>query len=232
MNAELLVTKGLDALQYIKNPYALVGFMFLIGTVAISFFKMQPRTKAGLLVVFASLVVVFAYRSLDTTLAKTQDELLVQIVRDQVEVPVVKGVDIQLVDIESLKGAGHWTFNENLPDIQHILDVVLTHASVKQIDKSDMNEAKWTELLESLEKSENIKAEIIKDTGFAKFRVFVDGVEDEYFKNKFFFKNEFLCIPKGLPGCTRAKLKIVNLYNTVHHSSGEPEAANLRVIRE
>ena len=43
MNAELLVTKGLDALQYIKNPYALVGFMFLIGTVAISFFKMPSK---------------------------------------------------------------------------------------------------------------------------------------------------------------------------------------------
>lgn len=232
MAADLLI-KGFDALQYVTNPYALVGFMFLIGTVAISFVKMQPRIKAGLLIAFASLVIGFACLSLKTTFDRIKDELLVHVVRDGGTGLVAKGVEVELVDIESLKGKNGWAFNHNLPDIQHILDVVLARASVKQIDSREMNEAKWTALLKSLEKSEKIKAEIIEDTGFAKFRVFVDGVEQQGFGKRYYFKNEYLYIPLGTEkeGCLRAKLQVVNLYNTKHHSSGEPEAANLRVIR-
>lgn len=233
MNADLLI-KGFDALQYVTNPYALVGFMFLVGTVVISFVKMQPRIKAGLLVAFASLVVGFAYLSIKTTFARIQDELLVHVVRDGGTGLVAKGVEVELVDIESLKGKKGWGFNHNLADIQHILDVVLARASVKQIDSREMDEEKWTVLLGSLEQSEKIKAEIIKDTGFAKFRVFVDGVEQQGFDKKYYFKNEYLCIPLGTEkeGCPRARLQVVNLYNTKHHSSGEPEATNLRVIRK
>lgn len=230
MNTDLLI-KGFDALQYVTNPYALVGFIFLIGTVAISFVKVQPRIKAGFLVAFASLAIWFAYLSLETTFDRIKNELLVHVVRDGGTSLVAKGVEVELVDIESLKGKNDWEFNHNLPDIQHIIDVIFARASVKQRDICEMNKKEWIKLFE---KSEKIKAEIIEDTGFAKFRVFVDGVEQQGFEKRYYFKNEFLCIPLDTEksGCPRARLQVVNLYNTKHHSSGEPEAANLRVIRK
>lgn len=230
-----LLIPGFKSLQYVTNPYALVGFVFLIWAVSISFVKVPPRIKAGLLLVFASLVIgVASYLSLKTSFDRIKDESLVHIVRDGGRVVVADGIEVELVDIESLKGKSNWTFNSNLPDIQHILDVVLPRASVKQVSVRDLNEAKWTKLMVSLEESEKIKAEIIEDTSFAKFHVFVDGVEDTNFESKYFFKNEYLCIPFGTEkeGCPKARLQVVNLYNTVHHSSGEPEAANLRLIRK
>jgi hypothetical protein len=248
VNANLLI-KGFDALQYVTNPYALVGFMFLIGTVAIGFVKLQPRIAAGLLVTFASLVVGFAYLSLKTTVAQIQDELLVHLVRDATPSLVAKGVEVQLLEIESSKGK---PFNANRPDNKHVIHEVFVRAGVGPtdfvragveptdlVDSANMNAEKWTKLLDSLKKSNNVsrmlRAEKIEDTGFAKFRVFVDGVEDRGFEDKYYFKNEYLCVPSNAsnaPDCPRAKLQVVNLYNTIQHSSGESEAANLRVIRK
>lgn len=240
-----LLLKGFEALQYIDNPYALVAFILLIGligAVAMNFAKVEPRIKVGFPVALAILVAVFVYLFLKTTMTQVQDELLVHIVRDSGRGLVAKGVEVQLVDIESLKGKGGWEFNANLPDIQHVLHEVFARASVEEMDWNNMNEKKWAERLTSLETSddlaEKIRAKMIEDTGFARFRVFVDGMEDRSFEHKYYFKNEYLCIPSHAPGeddscsCSRAKLQVVNLYNTIHHSSGEPEAAVLRVIRK
>jgi len=238
MQLEQLLVKGFDALQYVTNPYALFGFVFLIGIVAIGLLVKRQGAKALLLVVFAILALGAAYMLLDTTLASIEKQLLVHLVRDSNRALVAHGVEVQLADIETLKGKKDWEFNAKLDDAERVFAEVFTRAGVTDANTpvfAQMSSNQWKAFLTDLEEANNVEAELraekIKDIPFAKFRVFVDGVEDPGFVHKYYFKNETLCIPSGTADCARAKLEIVNLYNTKHHSSGEPEAANVRVLQ-
>lgn len=234
-SAELLI-KGFDALLYVTDPYSLFGFVFLIGMILIGLFVGHQKARAVLLVLFALLALGATYVLLESTLANVQEQLLVHLVRLKSRALVSPGVEIQLVDIETLKGKKSWEFNVHLDDAKHVFDEVFVRAGVDregELALTEMDSDSWRDFLEGLENSdlveEQLRAEKIKDIPFAKFRAFIDGVEDTGVSSKYYFKGETLCLPSDSSDCDRARLKIVNIYNTKHHTSGEPEAVNLQV---
>ena len=239
MNPELLISKGFEALQYVTNPYALFAYIFLGGMVGIGIFVRHKIIKASFLMIFAALALGAAYSLVYTLLANIEEQVKVHLVRRSNRPLVAPGIEIELLDIETLKGRGDWNFNFQLDDGDHVFDEVFARAGVTPpgwTTRAEMDTDKWTEFLTELEESGDaekcLQAEKIKDIPFAKFRVFVDGAEDPTLGDKYYFKNDMLCVPLGSSACGRAKLRIVNIYNTKHHSSGEPEALNIRVFRE
>lgn len=162
---------------------------------------------------------------------------LVHLVKDEKRVDITPRVKISLDDIETLKGKKNWEFNRNLDDVTHVFDEVFKRAGVNRPSIGEilaMESSQWKKFLESLENSndteERLKAEKIKDIPFAKFSVFVDGAELKEFRNKYFFKNEYFNIYDQSVDSTIAVIEVANIYNTKHHTSGEAEATNIRLI--
>ncbi len=234
MDPTQLLVHGFGALEHVTNLYALFGFVFIVGVVAIGVFVDHKKAKAGLLIVFSLLALLATYMLLVNTVTDIEDQLLVHLVRERGRSLVAEGVEVQLSDIETLKGKKNWDFNVKLDDSDHVFDEVFKRAGVNADVLGGMDADKWREFLGDLEGSSDtgtkVKAERIKDIPFAKLRVFIDGEEDTGFSDVYFFKDEKLRIPSDPSKSLRATLELVNLYNTKHFTSGEPEAANIRVL--
>jgi len=157
------------------------------------------------------------------------DGALIEIIKGNGQVRLTDRAALQLVDVDTLKGKSKKNespsheFNKNLDDREHIFKEVLSRAgvgghTVQELLK--MSQDEWEKFLDSLDDKQREK---VKEIPFAKFNVYIDGIKDETYTQRFYFQGEPLTLSVG---DQKVKLEIANILNT--KSSVEPESVKVR----
>jgi hypothetical protein len=227
--------KLFDALQYVTNPYALLGFLFLIAVVGIGFTDMRDRLRGFSLIGLALLIVLTTGLLLRESLGKVAEASLVHLANDpdQQSAEVAQGVRVRLVDTTSLEGKpdqgrrmSGMEFNRTLPP--YVPAEVFERANVDPIPPdrfAKLSQAEWDAYLDGLGEAE---ADAVKDIPFARLRIWVDGKEAAAVSGRWWFKGQTVEVP-GADG-RPVRFKLANIYNTKNRTSGEPEAINLQLL--
>ena len=137
-----------EALQYVTNPYALFGFLFLVLIGVLSVLPgINPKLRFGTISACGVLVLLMAGLSLQSALHNVRDNTLVHLVRDDEAGPVriTDRVAVKRSNIETLKGkdkpdedpGGH-TFNKRLGDSKHIFEMVLRKAGIQIVSAQEL----------------------------------------------------------------------------------------------
>lgn len=224
--------EAFNALQYVDNPYALGAFLFLILVIALGRVRgIAPMFRYVGLLCLVFLVVLMMRGLLQTALDGIKNQTLLHLVRDEGPVNAGEGISVELIDVETLKGGkeGGHAFNKSVANAEDVLARVLEKAGVTNVTSDQllaMKDEEWAGFLSSLEAK---KAEMIKDIPFAMFAVFCDGRRLSELSEGYYFKGDAIIVSDQK--CGPASLRLVNVYNTKHASSGEREAVNLSLER-
>jgi hypothetical protein len=225
-----------DALQYLTNPYALLGFVFLIAMLAFSSIRgVKPVVRLIVSGVLCALVLLFIFLFLQNTLNKVRADVMIHAVRDQQRRALEKGVEVELVDIDPLQGkakpgiavSGH-VFNKEKVGTD-IVSRIINRAGVVNPDMTAvmaMDQSAWDSYLAGLDQQQ---AQRIKDIPFARFTFYRDNKPVPTLSG-WYLKGDVIEIP--LQKNDKMRLALVNVYNTRNHTSGEPEAVNFRVLTD
>lgn len=221
---KILVEGGFEALKYLTNPYAVAGFFSLILILALGLTRLGTIVKMPSILILAVLVVVMASMLARDVFVDARRNVMVHVVRDEGRVLVSKGIELELADVETLKGEkpGGLSFNRALGS--DVITSVLRMAKITgktAEDLSRMSEGEWVQFVKSLEPTQANK---LRDIPFAKFRLYVNGVPKPEFSERWYFKHDYLNVPS-----MNRSLEIANVYNTKHDTSLEHEAVNLRL---
>jgi hypothetical protein len=134
------------------------------------------------------------------------------------------------VDVETLKGTSKvgeppsHEFNKKLDDRDHVFIEIISRAGISgQTVQTilDMDQKGWVDFLDSLDKT---KRDLVKDTPFAKFNVYVDDSKDTTYSRKYYFQGELVTVKAG---DQIVKFELVNVNNT--RQSVEPENVRIRL---
>jgi hypothetical protein len=225
-----LLSDSLDAIEFVTNPFALTAFVLVVILVGIGLFVQSPKTRTKLLVVFGLVSMAVPILHIYAVKSEVFENSLFHVVREAPPIELVQNIEISLVDIETLKGKKNWEFNSSLIGGSNVYSRIMEGAGLpagSYPNFASLNNKAWRKFIEGLEDSDDVEvklqAEKIKDTPFAKFRVLVDGTVVEEISGQWFFKGDQLPLED-------ISIEIANIYNTKHHSSGEREAANVRVL--
>jgi hypothetical protein len=220
--------KLFDALNYVDNPYALLGYLFLVVIVALGFLKISPHKKGTALLVLAVMILITTGLLLRGSLGEVQRHALIPLINDDQHnsVQVAPGVEIKLLDATSFKAAvdrrGGSGQAHNQSFEPYVWDGVFQRATIRAevaTRARSMNQQEWDRFRATL--SPGIEQKLLT-TSFVRLQVTVDGRQTS---DRYWFRGEIVPIP--LPQGGQLRFKIVNLYNT-REDSGEPEAINLQ----
>lgn len=227
------------SLQYVTNPYALFGFVLLVAMVGIGqASSISPLARTNLLGLSAVGALFIAGYVLVTSLDRAEnvvrENLMIHLVKGAGRVALSNSVEIKLVDIETLKKkvkkhekpSGHES-NKSRGDTEHVFGTILAEAGVT--DRTvpavvALSQEEWESFLDGLPPHSK---DVILDYPFVRLAVYVDGQRSPQFDSAWFFKNEVVSIPTH--GSSVINLRLVNVYNTKHDTSGEREAINVRL---
>jgi hypothetical protein len=222
-----------EALQYVTNPYALLGFIFLVIIIAISFARISPTLRGLSLAALGPITLLCVYLLLSSSLSVVEKRSLVHLVQADGanSAEIAPGVTVEMVDTTSLEGKvkpgkpwSGWTRNRDLPF--YVVRCTLEKAGVPALSKDEfvrMGQAGWDSYLASLGGE---LADKVKDRPFTHLKVSVGG---EVVSDRWWFKGEV--VPVEVAGAKLTSFKIQNIYNTKNLTSGEPEAINLQVVQ-
>jgi len=234
-----------------NNPFTLIAFAFVLVVFSAPVFissQLGARGKAisfiVLVVLLFSLTTIVAVAGVNSGRAEIRQsivksnglengpveepKILFHLVRGGRPVEIASGLQVELADIETLKGKQGLEFNRTLADSERILSHVLSEAGITNVTASQLltgSSDQWDTFLQDLTEDQR---ETVKEIPFARFKVLVDnnGPSEEFLKH-WYFKGEVVTISRGE---TTVKFRLENVYNTKHKHSGEPEAVNIRLL--